>query len=386
LGQQNCLDKQIELSTLLDSLPDAVLIVDAAGTVVEANRPAEWFTRRSREELRGQSVAEITKLARVRNGNHRPLDFPQTAVSRALRGERISNEHRTFFADEEDPIEALVSANPMVDEHGRILGALVVIRDVTEVTALQRRLADVERHQAIGQFAAGLIHDFNNVLDTIEKASTLLDMRANGTPEQRKQYSDLIHKAVRRGAEIIHRLRQYLKTGSHDLGPVDIRQLLEEALELTQPVWQAANNLTVKRDLRQVPPIHGNVSDLRRVFTNLIMNAIQAMPGGGELNVSCESVNSTVRAVVSDTGHGIPPEKQKKIFFAYFTTKQHGTGLGLSQAQRIVLGHKGNIRFHSEVGKGTKFVVDLPAMQERRQKPREKPIVRINEPEETRAA
>lgn len=372
----NPLDHHTELCTLLESLPEAVFIVDAGGRVVETNSSAERFTRRTREQLRGVHVEELTRNTWLPDGASKRLEFPRSAVSRALRGERISNERRVFFPEEEDRIQALVSANPMVDGGGRIIGALVVIRDVTELTALQERLAATERHQAIGQFAAGMIHDFNNVLDTIEKATTLVELKSDASASERKVYLELMHKAVRRGAEIISRLREYLRNESAELCPVDVVQLLDESLELTQAMWQAGN-ITVHRDLKPAARVHGNAADLRRVFTNLIVNAVQAMPNGGTLSITCEQVNSTVRVTVGDTGHGIPPEKRKKIFYPYFTTKQRGTGLGLSQAQRIVLGHKGNIRFHSEVGKGTRFIVDLPAMVE--QPGRERPIVKRND-------
>jgi signal transduction histidine kinase len=105
-----------------------------------------------------------------------------------------------------------------------------------------------------------------------------------------------------------------------------------------------------------------NAADLRRVFANLIINALQAMPQGGELTVHCEESNGTVMAWVRDTGVGIPPEQQKNIFMPYFTTKPTGTGLGLSGAQKIIVSQAGKISFSSEPGKGSTFQVELPAI------------------------
>jgi signal transduction histidine kinase len=114
--------------------------------------------------------------------------------------------------------------------------------------------------------------------------------------------------------------------------------------------------------------VRGNATDLRRVFTNLIVNAIEAMPRGGELWVMVDEHNGNVRAQVADTGAGIPAEQQKKIFYPYFSTKAKGTGLGLSSAQRTVLSYGGNIRVQSEPGKGTRFTVELPPLDENGQK------------------
>jgi len=117
-------------------------------------------------------------------------------------------------------------------------------------------------------------------------------------------------------------------------------------------------------EFQPVSPVRANAADLRRVFTNLIVNAIQAMPEGGQLTLHCEEHGGRVHARVQDTGSGIPSEQQKKIFLPYFTTKATGTGLGLSTAQRMLLAHGGDISFHSEPGKGSTFTVDLPAVAE----------------------
>jgi two-component system, cell cycle sensor histidine kinase and response regulator CckA len=230
-------------------------------------------------------------------------------------------------------------------------------------------LSDTERHHAIGQMAAGLAHDFNNVLDTIEKAATVLDLKADAPVEQRRNYLQMIHHAVARGAEIIERLRQYLRDRSTDVRPVDMERLVRDTIDLMLPMLHEAQNIRLKTAIRAVPHVRGNVADLRRVFTNIMVNAIEAMPSGGELWIGLEEHNGTVRAQVADTGAGIPLEQQKKIFYPYFSTKAKGTGLGLSGAQRIVLSYGGNIRVHSEPGKGTRFIVEIPKIEENGHQP-----------------
>ena len=351
--------KQMEISTLLESMPEGVLIVDADARLLEVNSAAERFLGRSRDELRGMDTRDLGRLVVV-TSNDEPLQFPRFAIVRALQGETIRNERRTFrHTADSDAIDALVSASPIRDD-GATVGAVVIIRDITELTDLQKQLSDTERHHAIGQMAAGLAHDFNNVLETIEKATTVMELKSQAPVEQRNSYLQMIHHAVARGAEIIERLRQYLRDRSTDLRAVDLERLMNETVQLMQPMLHEAGNIRLHTAIQPVPRVRGNVTDLRRVFTNLMVNAIEAMPKGGELWVTLDSHNSHVRAQVADTGMGIPPEQQKKIFYPYFSTKLQGTGLGLSSAQRIVLSYGGNIRVQSEPGKGTRFTVELP--------------------------
>jgi signal transduction histidine kinase len=192
----------------------------------------------------------------------------------------------------------------------------------------------------------------------------VLEIRSEQTPEDRKLVLQMIYNAVQRGSEIIARLREYIRGGTGEQVPVDVRKLLEEALELTRPLWRHQRSITVVRELGPVAPVLANAADLRRVFTNLIINAIQAMPDGGTLTVHCEENAGAVTAWVRDTGIGISPEEQKKIFLPYYTTKPTGTGLGLSGAQKIVLSQHGTISFTSEPGQGSTFRVELPAMAE----------------------
>jgi len=275
-----------------------------------------------------------------------------------VRGERL----QFRFADEQCA-DTLLSVSAMVRE-GKPAGALLVIRDISELSALYRRLEETERGRAIGEMTAGLAHDFNNVLDTLDKAVTLMEMREHKPAEQRRPYTAIAHQAILRGAEIVTRLRQHLKDSSGDMAPLELRCIAEESLELVQPILQASHqNVAVRQELQDAGWVQANAADLRRVFVNLMINALQAMPDGGELELKtgrCGAERSRGRVTVSDTGIGIPRHAFKKIFSPYFTTKANGTGLGLSGAQRVIEAHHGSIHFSSEPGKGTRFEVEFP--------------------------
>src|SRR5512146_354652 len=164
-----------------------------------------------------------------------------------------------------------------------MIGAVLVLHDVTELTTLQRRVADTERHLAIGQMASGLAHDFNNVLNTVTQATALMQITPEQTAEQRNKYLTMIDRAARTGAEIIKRVREYVKGGTGEPVPVDLSRTLREALDLAEPLWRSNRGITVETRLQDTAPVFANPADMRRVFANLIINAIQAMPNGGKL-------------------------------------------------------------------------------------------------------
>jgi signal transduction histidine kinase len=232
---------------------------------------------------------------------------------------------------------------------------------VTELNQLQRKFADAERHHAIGQMAAGLAHDFGNVLDTIQQAAYVLEKGPERPKDERQKLVGMIHNGVRRGSEIISRVREYLRGNASRSDRVQMDYVLEEAVELTRPLWQA-QRISVVRRFEPAMAVCANAADLRRVFTNLVVNALEAMPQGGTLTVGCAQSDRRVLAYVQDTGEGIAPEAQAKIFSPYYTTKPQGTGLGLSGAKKTLEGHGGNISFASN-RKGTRFTVELPAYE-----------------------
>ncbi len=360
--------RQIEIRTVLESMPESVAIVNTEGQIVDANNVAVALSGLKREQLIGMTMSDFTRYMGEGEPDRNVVKFQRPIISRALAGEVIHDEHRTIKHPPTGAmVQLVVSANPIRSEKGEILGALVVARDVTELANLQQRLADIDRHQAIGHVAAGIAHDFNNTLQTISQAVAVLQMTPDRPVEERKVFLNMIETAVRRGAEVISRIRDYLRSGTNAARDVDVRTLLADSIELTKPMWQSAQGVEVETDLKPTPPVRGNEADLRRVFTNLIINSLQAMLDGGKLTIGCEEKDRSVHAWVRDTGTGISPELRRQVFNPYFTTKPGGTGLGLSGAQKILLGLGGNISFESEPNKGTQFDVYLPKAPEKQE-------------------
>jgi PAS domain S-box-containing protein len=356
-------EQSLELSTLLDSMTEGVFVFDPDGRIVEVNRAGERFMNTSRNDLIGAHYSDLAQTLRVYREDT-PVPIPELGVVRALRGEVVQDETRNYASPRDgSTVHAIISASPMRVANDRVIGALLIVRDVTDVTNLQHRVADTERHLAIGQMASGLAHDFNNVLNTITQATALLELSPDQTPEERRRYLVMIDRAARTGAEIIKRVREYVRGGSGMPAAVDVSRIMREAVDLAEPMWRTGRNIVVEQRYETSSPVWANPADLRRVFANLIINAIQAMPGGGKLVVETEEHEGKIFARVRDTGNGIPVDVQKKIFLPYFTTKPTGTGLGLSTAQKILLAQGGNLSFTSDPGIGTVFTAEIPTMK-----------------------
>ncbi len=348
--------RQIAISTLIESMPEAVFVVDTAGRLVEVNQGAERLLGLSRKTLIAMSDSELAQFVAEHTV---PPHSSQWAAKKALRGEGVQ-ERRTLKTDV-GTVQVLVSAKPIREQDGQIVGALVIVQDITELTQLQEHMADAERHDALGRMAASLAHDFNNVLDTISKAATVLEMMPDRQVEDRAVLVRMILNAVKRGSEIVNNVRQFLIGGQVPADQIDLNLVLEEAIQLTRPTWEAQKNVSIIRMFHPVPQVRANAAEMRRIFTNLILNAIDAMSGGGTLIVGCERANGKVQAFVEDSGVGIPAESRSHIFEPYYTTKNKGTGLGLSSALKAVHAQHGEINFTSKPGDGTRFTIELPA-------------------------
>ncbi len=240
-----------------------------------------------------------------------------------------------------------------------------------ELKNTQEQLVQSGKMAAIGQLAAGVSHELNNPLGGILGYSQfIMEMEKktgleNITPEKLKNvftYIGYIEKESQRCKTIVANLLKFSRSSKADIVPLNINQVLEETFTFTRHQLEMHQVELIKEFTPQLPPVAGNEHQLQQVFTNLIVNAQQAMKDGGKLTVSSAVNNSTLEISFADTGCGIPKKDRDKLFDPFFTTKPvgEGTGLGLSVSYGIIKEHKGNIKVESQVGKGTIFRINLP--------------------------
>jgi len=354
---------RMELQAVLQTLPEAVFLLDANSRIVDVNPAAEQLIGQAEQELLGEEAEVLSSriMGPAVSSTRPPI------VARALEGEQVRHERRIFQAGtSRESVEVMVSGSPMYDTSHRLLGALIVIEDISEISALQKQVASSERHFAVGQMTAGLAHDFNNILATISDALCVLQMERNRSQRDRAMLT-IITNAVHRGSEIVNNIREYLRGNWPLRSRVDVQRLLEEVLLLSQPMLEMHPHIKVQHELNEGCEVDANAPELRRVFTNLALNAVDAMPQGGTLTVRCARNGERVIVSVEDTGTGIPAAARNRIFSPYFTTKAKGTGLGLSGARSAIQAQGGDIRFESSPGKGTTFFISLPVATERAQ-------------------
>lgn len=351
----------MQLYPIAERITEAVLIFDADAKVIDANTPSTKLMASNREELIGRSLEEVLSRLRVREGR---LDLSRLehATFSALKGQTVRDELQTYYVpgSGEIPLNMLVSAEPLWADHGEITGATLVLRDVTDITRMQQRIVDAERQVILARIATGMVHDFSHVLNVILQATTVLQTPALKHARDDEHYFSLIRKSVQLGAQMLRSWREYTRGGTTEPTSIDVPLLLEKVLDVMRLLGEQ-RHISIQKDLRPVAPVCGNELDLKRVFTNLALNAIEAMPNGGELRVSTKEEDGRVRISISDTGKGITAEEREKLFMPYFTTKATGSGLGLAMAKEMLAAQGGDIRFTSQVGVGTCFVVDLPA-------------------------
>jgi signal transduction histidine kinase len=240
-----------------------------------------------------------------------------------------------------------------------------------ELRQSRELLVQADKMAAIGQLAAGVSHELNNPLGGILGYSQfILEMeRENGLenigPDELKKiftYVGYIERESQRCKSIVANLLKFSRASKTDVAPLDINRLLEETFVFTRHQLEMNQVELIQDFTPNLPPVMGNEHQLQQVFTNLMVNAQQAMKDGGKLTVSTAMNDGLVEIAFTDTGRGIPSEHLDKLFDPFFTTKEvgEGTGLGLSVSYGIIQAHKGRIEVESEPGKGSTFQIKLP--------------------------
>ncbi len=352
---------KVHLSTILQSLPQAALVFDTDARLVDCNQAAERLAQRSRDQL----VCPGSPLL-FPPGRGNPESLLQPLLQRTLAGETLRRERQTLPRMGGGVFEVLISGSALQDSASQIVGALLVLEELNEQG--QPEVIDADNRQsATTQTTAGLVHDFNNILNTISQAATLLGANQQ-RPDQDITLLHIIDRAVHHGSETVSNFRKYLVGNQEARSSIDLASLLEEVLQSVQPVLEERSGIRVRREISDCGEVYANRDELRRAFTNLLNNAFDAMPATGLLTVSCHRNADHITVGIQDTGTGMSAETQKKIFSPYFTTKSRGMGLGLSGARRSIRAQGGEINFQSSPGMGSKFSVSLPAAKERRKR------------------
>ena len=357
------------LQTIFEDIGVALAIIDKDDRVVFANRTAlEFF---GAPEGGGViTFQEWRKNFRFEDAVGKQIPIEESAVRRAMRGEHLQSEEVRVKMPDGSLKWVLTWAYQFCSMGMR--GVIALIVDQTGEMQLRKAAAQLQRMETLGILAAGLTHDFNNILNTISTNITLV----SGTeqmPQSVRLRLEQISEAVERAAGLVRRLMQFSRTHELHKQQLQVNDIVRDVVRLVNPLLR--KDISLNLDLgRDLAPIDADPPQLEQVLVNLIVNALDAMPHGGELRISTSAVHQPhggseedwqefVSIAVADSGVGIPEDLQYAIFEPFFTTKPEGkgTGLGLSSSYGIVRQHNGSIEVESKPGQGSTFKVFFPA-------------------------
>src|SRR4051812_5985166 len=391
-----------QLESIFDVIPDSVRVFDSDGRLLRSNTQA----LQDHPGSMPTTLRELWQLDRPRSTAGTSLFMHEHPTARAMRGERVRGETlavRRGVDGAEVNIE--VNSNPLYDERGKIRGAVTVERDVTmkmqlakrleeearrtavlyervsteaerlermvqertqELLALQEARARERRLAAIGQLAAGVMHDVNNALNPIMAAAYLLEANAEN-PTAVRDYAVRIAKAAETGAATAARVGRFIRQepllGDRE-ETVDLSAVCDEVVAMTRPLWAeraGGGTIHLERDIATDANIVGIPGELREALLNLVYNALDAMVGGGTLGLRTVMTDAEIRLEVRDTGMGMSAEVRERAFEPFFTTKGRlGTGLGLAEVYGIVKRHRGQAQIESMPGVGTTIRLVFP--------------------------
>jgi PAS domain S-box-containing protein len=242
---------------------------------------------------------------------------------------------------------------------------VALMRDITEKRKMEEQLLQTEKLRALGEMASGVAHDFNNALAAILGNTQLLLYSVQD--EEMRESLKTIEKVAKDSAQTVKRLQEFTKKRARqELFKLDINSIIRDVIEITKPKWKdeaqgKGNPIEMALQLGDLPKVAGNASEMREVITNIIFNAIEAMSGGGKIEIRTYQRGNNVHIRIADTGAGMDEETRKRIFEPFFTTKPFSnTGLGLSMSYGIIKRFGGEIEVESNVGVGTTFTIVLP--------------------------
>jgi PAS domain S-box-containing protein len=342
---------------IVESINVGILALDLEDRIESWNAQMEAMYAFSRAEAIGQPLESVFPAEfldalegfRDQPGVHHLYKFRLTTRAGEL---RIAN----------------IAIAPLLSRDFVAVGRIILVDDITERVSLETQLAQADKLSSIGLLAAGVAHEINTPLAVISSYAQMLSKQLKGDARLAPVLDKITQQSFR-AAEIANGLLNFSRTSTTEFRETNLNQVIRDTLSLLEHQFKTAQIIVDLELAEDLPPIHGNPGKLQQVFLNLLLNAKEAMPGGGRLRVAT-LFNGHVAALVNDSGSGIAPEHLKRIYDPFFTTKtmarpgdRRGTGLGLSVSYGIIQEHAGKIHVESAVGAGTTFHLEFPLLR-----------------------
>jgi PAS domain S-box-containing protein len=343
------------LDLIIENVGHPIVVCDSAGNFILFNRRAELL-------FEEKSSFRPAAMAAVRTNAVKLTSFISGLASASETGRQAEIELVDPDGGRLLPME--ITAREVLDTTEQVTAVVSILHDLTEIRELERRrveqqLFESEKLAAVGRLAASIAHEVNNPLEAIKNALYLME---SGAENKNSRFLEIARKETERVSHIIRQMLGFARR-SGEVDWVDINQVLEETLVLLEKKMKQLR-IRVNRSFDEsLPNVRARADQLRQVFLNLIINAQQAINGGGEITISTsryeQALQPSIIVQLSDSGVGINQDDLTRIFDPFFSTGKKGTGLGLWVTQDIVRQHGGRIEVSSEVGRGTVFTIVL---------------------------
>jgi nitrogen fixation negative regulator NifL len=342
-----------QLQTLIATMPDIVIFLDGEGRWLKANRAALSFFGLSGTECQGKPAEAVLPLARL---NREALRQFLSSDDARREGRTLQFEEEVRLSDGSTRVFEMTKV-PAFHNDGKPSGLIVIGKDITEKKQTEAFLRRVDKIYAVGEMASGIAHEIRNPLAAMKWSLQLLRM---DNPENDHQFAAILSE-LERVDSIVGELLMLAKPHATRFEMVQLEEVLQIVVTLMNSQARRAHvalKLVVDSNL---PPVRCEPNQLKQVFINLIKNAIEAMPNGGEICIQAAKANEDEVVVrVADQGCGIPDEVIQRLGEPFFSTKENGTGLGMMICHKIIQDHGGRLDIRSKVNKGTVVSVVLP--------------------------
>ena len=344
---------ELTLETVLDYLTDFIVLCNPDYEIIESNKSADVILGK------GTSIvgSKCYEMFRDKTAPCDDCPLPETLESGTIIPLNSYDKRFGEYFEER--------THPIISDEDDFRGFVLIGRNVSKIREMEDRVAQAKKLSAIGQISSGVAHDFNNVLTGVLGRIQMLKKKMKDKGLLR--HLQVMERAALDGAQTVKRIQDFTRERREaPFESVDLKQSIENVVALTRPKWREATLMSgtiieVVLDLAEDLHIMGNPSGLDNAFTNLIFNAVDAMPDGGVVSIRTAKENDKALIEIKDTGTGMTLETRERMFDPFFTTKVgKGTGLGMSEVFGVIKRHEGKIEVESDVGKGTLITMTLP--------------------------
>ena len=354
-------DSLERLKTSFEFAPDGIYLTDLEGTFIDGNPVTEQLLGYRKEELIGKNLLKLQLLS--------PDGVRKVTANLAknAQGKPTGPDELILRRKDSTQVTVEISTHP-VEIKGES-SVLAIVRDTSERKSTEEARIRLENLKALREMARRLAHDFNNLLAVILGNAQILERGVESyKSEEIKERLRIIERTAHEAADTVRRMQLFTRTelSTRDFAKIDLNEIVRSAVTSTSSRWRdeaRAKGVTIKMkgQLGELPPLFGSRFELMEVLTNLIFNALEAMPEGGEITIRTEAKENEILLYFTDTGEGIPDSIKDRVFDPFFTTKgPQVSGLGLSVSYGIIERHQGKIKVESTKGKGTTVAISIP--------------------------